>query len=147
MLRMATKKDIEQLVNLENKMFDDSIYFKLTANEFTKLINKQSTLLYNWIENDTIVGYSLGIVINKKNIWFNSLAVLKEFQSTSIAKTLFDAIESYAIENNFHTVILEIREDNKALLRRYKSFKYCEWKVIKNYYPDGCNAIRMLKKL
>jgi ribosomal protein S18 acetylase RimI-like enzyme len=42
---------------------------------------------------------------------------------------------------------LEVREDNKALRRRYKGFKYCEWKTILNYYPDGCSAIRMLKKL
>lgn len=146
MLRFATKNDIEQLVDLENEMFNDSIYFKLSKKEFIKMLNKKSTLLFVYLENEIIVGYSLGIIINKENIWFNSLAVKKEWQNTTIAKELFNSIENYAEEKHFRTIILEIREDNKALLRRYKGFKYCVWKVIKNYYPDNCSAIRMIKK-
>lgn len=147
MLKIATISDVPQLVYIENTMFGDDIYFKLSQEEFTKMLNKKSTVLFTWHENNTIVGYSLGIIVNKKHIWFNSLALLKQWQNTNIAKTLFDAIENYAIENKLETIILEIREDNKALLRRYKGFKYCQWKTISNYYPDGCNAIRMLKKL
>ena len=147
MLSIASKNDIEQLMFIENSMFEDSIYFKLSFEEFFKLLNKKSTIVFTWIEDFKIVGYSLGVIINKKHIWFNSLAVLKEYQGTAVAKALFDAIENYALENSFETVILEVREDNKALRRRYKGFKYCEWKTILNYYPDGCSAIRMLKKL
>lgn len=147
MLLLANKDDIKQLVEIENKMFNDNLYFKLSEREFRIMLNKKSTVLFNWLEDNNIVGYSLGIIINKKHVWFNSLAVLKEWQSTNVAKNLFDAIENYAIKNDFETVILEIREDNKALLRRYKSFKYCLWKIIPNYYPDGCGAVRMLKKL
>lgn len=146
MLRFATKSDIEQLVDLENEMFNDSIYFKLSKKEFTKMLNKKSTLLFVYSENEIIVGYSLGIIINKENIWFNSLAVKKDWQNTSIAKELFNSIEIYAEEKNFRTIVLEIREDNKALLRRYKGFKYSVWKIIKSYYPDDCSAIRMIKK-
>lgn len=147
MLRFATKNDIEQLVNLENEMFNDSIYFKLSEKEFIKILNKNSTLLFVYLENEIIVGYSLGIIINKENIWFNSLAVKKDWQNTSVAKELFNSIENYAKEKHFKSIILEIREDNKALLRRYKGFKYQEWIIIKNYYPDNCSAIRMIKNI
>lgn len=147
MLKIANISDIPQLVYIENTMFSDDIYFKLTQEEFSKMLNKKSTILFTWLEEDNIVGYSLGIIVNKKHIWFNSLALLKQWQNTNIAKMLFDAIEEYAVQNNLETIILEIREDNKALLRRYKGFKYCQWKTIPNYYPDGCSAIRMLKKI
>lgn len=147
MLKVATISDVSRLVEIENKMFNDNIYFKLSEKDFISLIKKRSTILYTWIEENKIVGYSLGIVVNKEHIWFNSLALLKEWQNSNIAKELFDAVENFAIDNKLKTVILEIREDNKALLRRYRGFKYCEWKTIHSYYPDGMNAIRMLKKL
>ncbi|KIM07956.1 MAG: hypothetical protein KU28_04575 [Sulfurovum sp. PC08-66] len=147
MLKLANINDIEQLVELENKMFDETKYFRLSKNEFLKLLNKKSTLLLVWIEDNIIIGYALAIIINKKHLWFNSLAVSKEFQSTKIAKELFDSIENYAIKGCFDSIILEIRQDNKALLRRYKGFKYSECQIIESYYPDGSNAIRMTKKI
>lgn len=146
MLRLADINDLEELMSIENTMFDETYYYKLSQSELSKLLCKKSTILYVWEENYKIVGYSLGVLINNKNIWFNSLAVLKEWQSTDIAKKLFRAIEEFAIESKLDTIILEIRQDNKALLRRYKGFAYCEWKNIENYYPDGCAAIRMIKK-
>lgn len=34
MLSIASKNDIEQLMFIENSMFEDSIYFKLSFEEF-----------------------------------------------------------------------------------------------------------------
>ena len=147
MLRLATPKDLHALLAIENAMFDPAVYDRLTEEALAKLLQKPSTALYVWEADGNIVGYALGIVIAKKRIWFNSLAVLKEYQSTEAAKRLFAAIEVHALTHNLDTVILEIRDDNRALLRRYKGMGYCEWKRIPGYYPDGSSAIRMLKKM
>lgn len=44
MLSIASKNDIEQLMFIENSMFEDSIYFKLSFEEFSKLLNKKALL-------------------------------------------------------------------------------------------------------
>ena len=75
------------------------------------------------------------------------MAVLKEYQNGIYAKELFLQIENSAKEQNFDSVILEIRQDNRALLRRYKNMGYQIWKNIENYYPDGVGAYRMFKCL
>ncbi|NLC28269.1 MAG: GNAT family N-acetyltransferase [Campylobacteraceae bacterium] len=147
MLDNAKLEDLKQLVEIEESMFEKSKYVALTEKEWLRLLKKNSSKILVWRDGDTICGYALGIVINKNHIWFNSLAVLKKFQSTPIAKTLFDAIESLAKELELKTIILEIRADNKALFRRYTGFGYKIFKLIENYYPDGCNAIRMIKKM
>jgi len=147
MLRLASPNDLDALLAIENAMFDPAIYDRLTEEALAKLLHKPSTALYVWEADGRIVGYALGIVVAKKRIWFNSLAVLKEYQSTEAAKQLFTAIELHARTHGLDTVILEIREDNRALFRRYKGMGYCEWKRITGYYPDGSSAIRMLKKM
>ena len=147
MLRPATPQDLDALLAIENAMFDPSVYERLTEAALAKLLRKPSTALYVWEQDGRIVGYALGIVVAKKRIWFNSLAVLREYQSTEAAKRLFAAVEVHALTHELDTVILEIREDNRALLRRYKGMGYCEWKRIPGYYPDGGSAIRMLKNL
>jgi len=146
MLRLATPRDRDALLAIENAMFDPAVYDPLTGESFDRLLRKRSTALYVWEADGQLVGYALGIVVAKKHIWFNSLAVLKAWQSTEAAKRLFAAIEVHALTHGLETVILEIREDNRALLRRYKGLGYCEWKRIGGYYPDGGSAIRMLKK-
>lgn len=146
MIRQATKKDAEAIFNIEQTMFNESVYFKLSLREIKRLLNKPSTYFYIFCNNENIaVGYALGIIINKKAIWFNSLAVLKEYQNTFAAKLLFDKIESSCNNMNLSTVILEIRKDNKALLRRYSSIGYKIWKEIEAYYPDRCGAYRLTK--
>jgi len=147
MLRRATPDDLDALLAIENAMFDAAVYDRLTEETLARLLRRQSSVIHVWEEDGSVVGYSLGIIVAKKHIWFNSLAVLKAYQSTEAAKRLFAAVEVYALSHDLETVILEIREDNRALLRRYKGFGYCEWKRIPGYYPDGSSAIRMTKKM
>jgi ribosomal protein S18 acetylase RimI-like enzyme len=148
MIRTANKNDLEAILEIENKMFNEKIYFRLIREDISKLLNKKSTRFFLAInEQNQVVGYSLGIDINKRGIWFNSLAVLKEYQNGIYAKELFLQIENSAKEQNFDSVILEIRQDNRALLRRYKNMGYQIWKNIENYYPDGVGAYRMFKCL
>jgi ribosomal-protein-alanine N-acetyltransferase len=147
MIRLATENDAEAIYAIEKAMFDDSIYCGLSLKEINKLLTKKSTYLYVYCnEKNMPVGYSLGIIINRKAIWFNSLAVLKEYQSTDAAKTLFNIIETTSKNLHLNTIILEIRKDNKALHRRYKNMGYSIWKELENYYPDGCSALRMTKQ-
>ena len=147
MLRLASLHDLDALCAIENAMFDPAVYDRLPKESFARLLHKRSTALYVWEDAGQVVGYALGIIVAKKHIWFNSLAVLKAWQSTEAAKRLFAAIEVHALTHGLETVILEVREDNRALLRRYKGFGYCEWKRIGGYYPDGSSAVRMIKKM
>ncbi len=147
MINFATLDDIDELVSLENSMFDERKYFRLTYVEFLKLLKKPSTKLFVYKDGTKIAGYALGVVLDHKNMWFNSLAVLREYQQTTIAKELFEAVVNHALTHSFKGVVLEIRADNKALFRRYSHIGYSVFKDIKNYYPDGMSAIRMIKFL
>ena len=70
---------------IEKSMFEDSIYFKLSFEEFSKLLKKKH-YCFTWIEDFKIVGYSLGVIINKNIFGFN-FGCFKEYQGTAAAKS------------------------------------------------------------
>lgn len=146
MIRFANTNDAKFILEIEEKMFDENIYTRLSLKQILTLINKPSSCFFVFCnDDDTPVGYALGIIINNNAMWFNSLAVLRDYQHTNGASILFNHIEEASITLNLKSIILEIRKDNKALMRRYTNMGYLLWKELKNYYPDSCSAYRLYK--
>ncbi len=46
MIRPANKNDLEAILEIENKMFNEKIYFRLIREDISKLLNKKSTKFF-----------------------------------------------------------------------------------------------------
>ena len=146
---LVEKEDISSIVNIENICFDANYYDSLlTENSIKYLIKNGNSLLLINKFNKKLTGYAqIKFKKNLSSARFYSLAVLPEFQGTSVANLLFKSVEKTCQLLGISCIQLEIRQDNKALNYRYKKIGYQQYQVIKNYYPDGCAAIKMSKML
>jgi len=146
---IATKENIKDIINIEHICFNPIYYDSLlTESSIKYIITAGNSLLIINKFGEKIAGYAQ-ISFNKSlpSARFYSLAVLPEFQGKAAANLLFRSVERISQIIGANAILLEIREDNKALRYRYTKIGYVQYKVIKNYYPDGCSAIKMRKKL
>lgn len=141
------KTDVEGIFNVEKAMFEQNKYYLSSMSFYKRVLSKKNHKLFVAKTNlGEIVGVSY-FILSDKSVRFYSLAVLKGFQKYNIAKVLFDEIYSLAFKHKKDFLFLEIREDNKALMRNYTKSGFIHFKTLKNYYPDGVNGIRLYKRL
>jgi len=50
-------------------------------------------------------------------------------------------------KDGFNTVVLEVRKSNLKAISLYKKFGFTEEKILSKFYPDGEDAIYMIKNL
>lgn len=147
-IRLAENSDADSLAIIESRCFNPVFYDSLlTAKKVRYIVNDGNGLLLVYYTNQKAVGYAQMNFHQRSNIGhFYSLAVVPECQNGQAAKSLFIAIEMIGRQLLLDGIKLEIREDNRALHRRYIRTGYMETSRSQNYYPDGCSAIHMLKK-
>jgi ribosomal protein S18 acetylase RimI-like enzyme len=144
--RLATADDVAGIMDVEKEMFDLCIYERMPSEEIIGWINDDTAKIWICEDDGVIGGYALSIMLPNKKLWFASLAVIKKFQPMSAGKILFEKIELETILTNSECILLEIREDNKALKRRYTNMGYEYMETEEKYFPDGCGAYRMCKR-
>lgn len=75
------------------------------------------------------------------------VAVLPEYRHNGIGTTLLKRLVSGAKRRGAEKMLLEVRESNTAAQALYRSQGFEEISVRKKYYPDGENALVMVKNL
>lgn len=76
-----------------------------------------------------------------------NLAVAERFRRHKIGGALLDAAIADAIESGAEIFTLEVEPDNKGAIALYESFGFETVGRRKNFYPNGSDAICMMKKL
>ena len=76
-----------------------------------------------------------------------SLVVHPDYLRRGIAQALLTAAESAAGERGYQELRLEVRPDNLPAIRLYRKSGYIATGVVRNYYEDGMDALRMSKRL
>jgi ribosomal protein S18 acetylase RimI-like enzyme/predicted double-glycine peptidase len=149
-VRLASARDIPELVRIENAAFD------------TDRLNAQS--LRNFIKSDTasvhvaqagpdevpgtlhgfcIVLFRRGTVVAR----LYSMAVDHGARGRGVAQALMRAMETDAAERGSMFLRLEVRHDNTAAIRLYESFGYKPFGRYLQYYEDNADALRFEKSL
>ncbi|AII14072.1 acetyltransferase [Campylobacter iguaniorum] len=135
-LQQANLSDISELCELENSVFDE-FNFPLSKANFRYHIQKN--YLIKAVYDEQIWGYIL-VLIKFKVPRIYSLAVSNKARGKGVGKALIQKVC-----DDFVRLRLEVRADNQNAISLYEKFGFKTQKIIKNYYPDSCDALEMTK--
>jgi len=145
MIRSATVRDIDALVELENACFDSD---RLSRRSFRYLLTKANAV--------TLVAEHQGQVCGDAVILFNSgtslarlysIAIHPDYRNLGIGGQLVRAAEASALDGECVYMRLEIRKDNAASIGLFQKMGYREIGVQPDYYEDHMDALRYEKLL
>jgi ribosomal protein S18 acetylase RimI-like enzyme len=145
---LVEKKYTDELLLLEGICYDPLLYgdFLLTKSKIYHIINHANAIILLIHISNKLAGYiqlAFKSTSNKMNI--ESIAVHPSFRSNGIAKLLMINAEKLFLFMGVNTMTLEVRQDKKYLRDFYEKVGFVSYKIVKDYYHDGCSCIKMKK--
>ncbi len=141
MIRKYEKKDIDEIVNLENKVLGET----LGAEMFSKSLYLSMAHYYVYEENKKILGY-VSTSFDGDVIEILNLCVDNDYQSKGIGSKLFGYALIDLYKKGAKSAILEVRETNYGAIRFYDRFGFKKISVRKSYYKNGDSALVLQKE-
>ncbi|MEM4311245.1 MAG: ribosomal protein S18-alanine N-acetyltransferase [Nitrososphaerales archaeon] len=136
-IREFKLSDLSQLIKIERECFKDP-YDRFTFFILHELYPRGFLVAEL---NGRVIGY-VSLLKFRKKASIISMAVLKEFRRKGIGeKMLTQAIEK--VKGKVKEISLEVRVSNYPAINLYKKMGFKEIKVIKSYYLDGEDALKM----
>jgi len=137
LIRHATLDDLNDMKRIRDSAF------KADAWSDSSLIlefHKDYSAIYIYELNNYIIAYMIiwDIIDIVEVVTF---AVDEPYQNQGIGSIFLQNILSEYIN---HTWVLEVNESNIKAINIYKSFNFKDIGIIKNYYGNNRNAIRMI---
>lgn len=145
MIRLAKDKDFEQFCFIENTCFKDPYPQNHLEYEFFK--NQLNEILVAECD-EKVVGF-IDYMVTFNSATINQIAVLPEYRKQKIASTLLKEMEKHFptnLDDVVENITLEVRKSNEAAINLYKKDGYEIIVPKKNYYPDGEDALYMVKR-
>lgn len=146
MIRKAALTDINEVVEIEKDVYDVPWSYNSFVNELYSDVSR--FLVYT--ENERICGYIIYWEIFDENTGINELEVIniavgKLFQSKGIGKKLLNYV--LTVSRPPFVCYLDVRIDNIAAIKLYKSLGFEIIGIRKNFYGKNKDAYSMsLKK-
>lgn len=145
-IRKVCLFDIDEIYEIEKENFKicwskEFIHFNIQLSDYIKKF-------YVAVEgeNNKIVGYIVCWLSDKTAHIYN-IAVKKEFQNCGIGGRLLEYLLEDLKKEGIKTVVLEVRKSNNKAIQLYKKYIFVEVDIIPKFYPDGEDAIYMMKEL
>ncbi len=139
-IRIAELEDINEIYNIEKKVFNDYWSLDLIKSEIIEKKYSRVTVLEL---KKKIIGYIFQRKIYDENHIIN-LAIDIPYQHRGYGKLLLMKILEK--DDNDTNVFLEVKEANLPAVKLYIDLGFEEVDRKEGYYSDGSNAIFMLKK-
>ena len=139
-IRTAELEDLNEIYNIEKKVFNDYWSLDLIKSEIIEKKYSRVTVLEL---NKKIIGYIFQRKIYDENHIIN-LAIDIPYQHRGYGKFLLMKILEK--DDNDTNVFLEVKEANLPAVKLYIDLGFEEVDRKEGYYSDGSNAIFMLKK-
>lgn len=139
MIKSAQIHDLDRIEDIEKASFASPWSRAAIEAEF----NKDYSHFFICEEREEIIGYI--IVWNLGCEWeVITLAVAERFRRRGVADSLLEyALNCSEVGAEWH---LEVACDNDAAISLYKKHGFKHVGIINNYYGQGRNAFRMLRK-
>lgn len=144
-LRRAAASDIDQLVALENAVFDAD---RISRRSFRQLIDRETAETIVAETDGRISGYAM--VLFRKGTAvarLYSIAVLPAAGGSGLGARLLEAAEDAAFGHGRMVLRLEVREDNARAIGLYERRGYRRIGRYLDYYADHTSALRYEKLL
>jgi len=143
-IRKVQLSDLDEIYKIEQENFihcwsKEFIQFNIQLPEYIRKF-------YVAVKENKIVGYIVCWVSDKTAHIYN-ISVKKEVQNLGIGSCLLEYLLEELKKDGFKTVVLEVRKSNSKAINLYKKFGFAEVKVLPKFYPDGEDAIYMIKNL
>lgn len=127
---------IEELINLENKCFEDDSYSEKLLKED---LNNDNRKIYVAKLFDEVIGYiNFEVVLDEINLL--KICVLKEFRGYNIASKLMQKMVEYKNQHCIKKIFLEVSNKNIPAIKLYEKFNFKLLTTRKNYYKSGEDA-------
>ena len=139
-IRIAELEDINEIYNIEKKVFNDYWSLDLIKSEIIEKKYSRVTVLEL---KKKIIGYIFQRKIYDENHIIN-LAIDIPYQHKGYGKFLLMKILEK--DSNDTNVFLEVKEANLPAVKLYIDLGFEEVDRKERYYSDGSNAIFMLRK-
>ena len=143
--RLATKEDLNALVDLENACFQTD---KLSPRSMKRWIQSEHAVLLLAEENSLVIAYGL--------VWCHrgtrlarlySLAVNPSMRGKGLARELLAQLEVHASKKGRLYMRLEVSKSNQAAITLYEQSGYRIFGEYSDYYDDHMDALRMQKQI
>jgi len=143
-IRKVQLSDLDEIYKIEQENFihcwsKEFIQFNIQLPEYIRKF-------YVAVKENKIVGYIVCWLSDKTAHIYN-ISIKKEVQNLGIGSCLLEYLLEELKKDGFKTVILEVRKSNSKAINLYKKFGFAEVKVLPKFYPDGEDAIYMIKNL
>ncbi|BDC00249.1 ribosomal protein S18-alanine N-acetyltransferase [Saccharolobus caldissimus] len=139
----ASEEDLDQIYKIERSSFDNPYPYSLLK-AYLILANKLYLIAK---DNQTVVGYIIGIIQYGYRGHIVSIAVDKSYRKKGIGSKLLSSLEerfkSFGVKYSY----LEVDVRNKSAISFYYRNGYIIAYLRKNYYGMGKHAFIMLKNL
>ena len=145
-IRKVNKEDFEQVYQIEQTCFKDPYPRKHLEYEFFE--NPINIILVAEAD-EKIVGF-IDFMVTFNSATIVQIAVVPEYRKQKIATNLLNEMENCFpkdLDDVVENVTLEVRKSNEAAINLYKKDGYETIVEKKHYYPDGEDAIYMVKRI
>lgn len=145
-IRLLQKSDLEQVFEIEKKCFINpwklsDLEYELEGNPVNKFIVLEA--------DGKVIGF-IDFMITFNSATVSQIAVLNEYRRKGFGNLLLKEMEKYFPnegEDIVENVTLEVRASNVPAINLYKKNGYENVVIKPHYYPDGEDAIYMVKRL
>jgi len=141
-LRACKSSDLDQVCRVEKASFPERPYSKLDF-AYCLLLAREVFLVAS--KDGQLVGYVIAIQGREGKI--RSIAVSPESRGKGIGEMLMSsAVDQLAGRSERVTLLVDL--ENESAIRLYRKLSFSETgRVVRSYYPNGHDAIEMVKQL
>ena len=143
MIQSASLKHLEQILEIENMVFNYPWSRNQIENDLKCMVNVENIVFLN---NGDVIGYVLGRIIDDE-FHLNNIAVNKNYQSNNIGKFMIENLCIRLKNKCITTIYLEVSINNKPAQKLYDSFGFKQDGLRKDYYSIGNHALLFNLKL
>lgn len=140
-----SKMTIDDLNEIKDELLDnfDNLWNYEIFKEELANTNSEYLVLKN---NSQIVGYAgIKVILDIADIM--DIVIRNDLRGNGLSKLLLESLINLAKEKQCSQINLEVDENNTVAINLYKSFKFQQVGLRKQYYKNGDNAILMTLQL
>jgi ribosomal-protein-alanine N-acetyltransferase len=142
-LRACQYQDLDQVLAVETAAFPDGPYTRL---DFVSFLLRAGEGFMVACQDDSVVGYVIAMGRGGDGL-IQSLAVSPEFRMRRIGEALMTAALNY-LAKRYDRVYLQVDVSNENAILLYHKLLFRETgNRIRGYYPNGDDAIEMVRNL
>jgi ribosomal-protein-alanine N-acetyltransferase len=139
-IRALTPEDAQELAYLELKIFPIP-WSETSLRSFLELSNVFGEAV---IMDEKIIAYMF-VQYTAEEVHILNIGVLEEFRRNGLATFLLKRFFKHARKQKAVTCYLEVRVSNRGAQKLYFNYGFMPVSVRKNYYPNGEDALILLK--